>query len=165
MVIVSEEPVNDRKPHLWAQAPHYRMQAVLPGFWCLVASGARGDTTSTPARTPGEESPGEPRVLASPQSKDTGPGREQGGRALTCSGFSCPALQAHLSTDTQTQTHIQHIPGLFRCCCCSGARWCPTLCDPRDCSPPGSSVHGILQARMLEWGAIPLSRGSSQPRE
>ena len=39
-----------------------------------------------------------------------------------------------------------------------------TLCDPMDCSPPGSSVHGILQARILEWVAIPLSRESSQPR-
>ena len=41
---------------------------------------------------------------------------------------------------------------------------CLTLCDPMDCSPPGSSVHGILQARILEWTAIPFSRGSSQPR-
>ena len=38
---------------------------------------------------------------------------------------------------------------------------CLTLCDPTDCSPPGSSVHGILQARILEWGAMPFSRGSS----
>ena len=37
----------------------------------------------------------------------------------------------------------------------------PTLCDPRDCSPPGSSLHGILQARTLEWVAMPSSRGSS----
>ena len=44
-----------------------------------------------------------------------------------------------------------------------GAQSCPTLCNPMDCSPPGSSVHGILQARILEWGAIPFSRGSSQP--
>jgi len=41
---------------------------------------------------------------------------------------------------------------------------CLTLCDPMDCSPPGSSIHGILQARILEWVAIPFSRGSSQPR-
>ena len=40
-----------------------------------------------------------------------------------------------------------------------------TLCDPMDCCPPGSSVHGILQARILEWVAIPFSRGSSQPRD
>ena len=41
---------------------------------------------------------------------------------------------------------------------------CPTVCDPMDCSLPGSSVHGILQARILEWVAIPFLRGSSQPR-
>ena len=38
---------------------------------------------------------------------------------------------------------------------------CPTLCDPRDCSVPGSSVHGIFQIRTLEWVAIPFNRGSS----
>ena len=38
-------------------------------------------------------------------------------------------------------------------------------CDPMGCSPPGSSVHGILQARILEWVVIPSSKGSSQPRE
>ena len=41
----------------------------------------------------------------------------------------------------------------------------PTLCDHMDCSPPGSSVHEILQARILESVAIPFSRGSSQPRD
>ena len=42
---------------------------------------------------------------------------------------------------------------------------CWTLCDSMDCSPPGSSVLGILQARVLEWVAIPFSRGSSRPRD
>ena len=42
---------------------------------------------------------------------------------------------------------------------------CLTLCSPMSCSPSGSSVHGILQARMLEWVAMPSSRGSSQTRE
>ena len=45
------------------------------------------------------------------------------------------------------------------------AQLCPTLCDPMDCSPQGSSVHGILQARILEWAAISFSRGSSRPRD
>ena len=45
------------------------------------------------------------------------------------------------------------------------AQSCPTLCDLMDCSPPGSSVHGISQARILEWVAISFSRGSSQPRD
>ena len=45
------------------------------------------------------------------------------------------------------------------------AQSCPTLCDPVDCSPPGSSAHGILQSRILEWVAISFSRGSSRPHE
>ena len=46
----------------------------------------------------------------------------------------------------------------------SVAQACPALCDPMDCSPLGSSVHGILQARTLEWVAISFSRGPSRPR-
>ena len=45
------------------------------------------------------------------------------------------------------------------------AQSCPTLCDPMDCNLPGFSVHGIFQARILEWGAIPFSRGSLGPRD
>ena len=45
------------------------------------------------------------------------------------------------------------------------AQSCPILCDPMDCSPPGSSVRGILQERILEWVAVPSSRGSSRPRD
>ena len=41
---------------------------------------------------------------------------------------------------------------------------CPTFCSPKDCNPPDSSDHGILQARILEWIALPFSRGSSWPR-
>ena len=44
-------------------------------------------------------------------------------------------------------------------------QWCLTLCDPMDYSPPVSSVHGILQARILEWVAISYSGGSSQTRD
>ena len=47
----------------------------------------------------------------------------------------------------------------------SVAQSCLTLCDPMDCSLPGSSVHGIPQARILVLGVIPFSRGSFQPRE
>ena len=50
-------------------------------------------------------------------------------------------------------------------CCCSVTKLCLTLCDPMDNSPPGSSVHGIFQARVLEWFAISLFRGSSQPTD
>ena len=47
------------------------------------------------------------------------------------------------------------------CLDCLVAQSCPTLCDPMDCSPPGSSVRGISRARILEWVAISFSRGSS----
>ena len=47
---------------------------------------------------------------------------------------------------------------------CLVAQSCPILCNPVDCSPPGSAVHGILQERILDWVAMLSSRGSSQPR-
>ena len=57
------------------------------------------------------------------------------------------------------------IPPLKCCCCSLVTKPCPTLCDPMDWSPPGSSVHGISQARILKWVAISSSRGSSRPRD
>ena len=48
-------------------------------------------------------------------------------------------------------------------CFCSVCKSCLTLCDPMDCSPQGFSVHGIFQARILEWVAISFSRRFSQP--
>ena len=48
------------------------------------------------------------------------------------------------------------------CVCAKSLRLCQTLCDSMECSLPGSSVHGILQARILEWVAMPSSRGSSR---
>ena len=56
---------------------------------------------------------------------------------------------------------------LFMCACVCAKllQSCLTLCDPTDCSLPGSSVHGILQATILEWVAISFSRGSSQSRD
>ena len=53
-----------------------------------------------------------------------------------------------------------------RCACaCLVTQSCPTLCDPMDYSLPGSCVHRILQARILKWVAISVSRESSQPRD
>ena len=54
--------------------------------------------------------------------------------------------------------------GVDPLCCAQLFQLCPTLCDPIDCSPPGSSVHGLFQARISEWVAISFSRGSSQYR-
>ena len=55
-------------------------------------------------------------------------------------------------------------PGPLRGACSLVSQSCLTLCNPMDCSPPGSSVHGISQTRTLEWVVISFSRGSSQPR-
>ena len=73
---------------------------------------------------------------------------------------------------TSTQTILCKIMSLGSytvltgaCVCVLVAQLCLTLRDPVDCSLPGSSVHGILQARILEWVAIPFSRGSSWPRD
>ena len=54
---------------------------------------------------------------------------------------------------------------VFLCVCVLVTQSCPALCNPIDCSLPGFSVHGILQARILEWVTISFSRGSSQPRD
>ena len=51
------------------------------------------------------------------------------------------------------------------CVCVWVTQLCPTLCNTMECSSPGSSIHEITQARILEWVAIPFSRGSSQPRD
>ena len=63
---------------------------------------------------------------------------------------------------TADTAYSLHAHGM--CVLCAYPPSCLTLGDPMDCSLPGSSVHGVLQARMLDWAAIPFSRGSSQPR-
>ena len=71
-------------------------------------------------------------------------------------------------TQVSLAVPVPHVPHVlnwpltqFDCyCCCLVAQSCPTLCDPIDCGPPGSSVHGILQARILEWVAISSSEDS-----
>ena len=60
---------------------------------------------------------------------------------------------------------VYSLKNTWRTRVCLFVQSCPTLCDPMDCSLPGSSVGGILQARTLEWVAIPFSRESSWPRD
>ena len=77
------------------------------------------------------------------------------------SSISCELLRLF------TYCFVLFIPSQYNvkyvCMRAKSLQLCPTLCDPMDCSPPGSSVHGILQARILEWVAMPSSKGSSQP--
>ena len=72
--------------------------------------------------------------------------------------------------DVCGRSYVQDILGPFFVfvnvdICCSVAKLCSTLCNPMDCSQSGSSIHGISQARILEWVASPFSRGSSSPRD
>ena len=72
--------------------------------------------------------------------------------------------KSQIGPETQQQYLEQGItPILYACVLVT--RSCPTLCDPMDCSPPSSFVHGIFQARILEWLAISFSGGSSQPKD
>ena len=77
--------------------------------------------------------------------------------------FSTQGLNLHL-------LHLLHLqapgkPYTYTYLHAKSLQSCLTLCDPMDCSPPGSCVHGILQARTLEWVAMPSSRESSQLRD
>ena len=82
-----------------------------------------------------------------------------------------PALAGRFFATRATEYYINNrilvILGLLSdtYVCAQWLQSCPTLCDTMDCSPPGPSVHGILQARILQWVAMPTSRGSSQPRD
>ena len=66
--------------------------------------------------------------------------------------------------DSLSLSHLES-PEHLLCLLCSVVQLCPILCSPVDCSRLGSSVHGILQARILEWVARPSSEGSSRPRD
>ena len=82
--------------------------------------------------------------------------------------FSSTTIRKHQFFSAQPSlwcsSHICTLP-LEKPHVCLVAHLCSTLCNPVDYSPPGSWVHGILQARILEWVAIPISRGSSPPRD
>ena len=67
--------------------------------------------------------------------------------------------------ERQVSYDIAYMQSLKKKGCCWVAKSRLTLCAPMDCSPPGSSVHGIPQARILEWVVTSFSRGSSQPRD
>ena len=81
-------------------------------------------------------------------------GRDQA--CVVWTGWVCPEKRYHI---------LRGHPSYHICHVCSAAKSCLTLCDPIDCSLPCSSVHGISQARILEWVATPSSRGSSPSRD
>ena len=85
---------------------------------------------------------------------------------LRTNGFWSPISECvHVGVFSPTLTSNSWIPTSWVSYLCLVSQSCLTLCDSMDCSLPGSSVHGILQARILEWVAGPSFRGSSWPRD
>ena len=90
----------------------------------------------------------------------------------TWNGLNCVSFPPHFKFSSPKLWHLQIGPlwevGSLQTCVCvrvKSFQLCPTLCDSMECSPLGSSVRGILQARILVWEAICFPRGSSQPRD
>ena len=107
--------------------------------------------------------------------------RSQGRVGSVRSGSEGPAPPGQCQKDRSCSCPLQTVASHSSSCCPGAEPWkpavkelsgclsaqllqsCPTPCDPVDCSSPGSSVHGILQATILEWVAMPSSGGSSHP--
>ena len=92
------------------------------------------------------------------------PGLQQWKCRVLTTGPSGKSLEVCCNTSLVPGERNSH-PQFSSCICTYSLQLWRTLCDPIDSSPPGSSVHGILQARILEWVAMPSSRGSFQPRD
>ena len=111
------------------------------------------------------------RLLCSPETYFQIQSKKAMGRKRTAIVW---ILKAHTGRESSLSVHGRTLGFMscwlcLICVCVCVCVWitqlCLTLCDPMNCSPPGSSVHGILQARILEWVAISFSRGSSRPRD
>ena len=88
------------------------------------------------------------------------PGESKGRGSLAC----CDSW-GHKESDTTERLNWKRSVICFYKTLSEVVQLCPTLCNPMDCSLPGSSVHGIFQARILEWVAISFYRISAQPRD
>ena len=113
----------------------------------LVPCGRGGESQGWSDFGPWPVHPSPQMVATGPWGKSGGPGPPGPAPALSPAAWLASGL------------------GAFRCVRASLLQSCPTLCDPVDHSPAASSVHGILQARILGWVAISSSRGSSPPRD
>ena len=108
-----------------------------------------------------------PLITALPPCAHTPPLSTQGCRD-SCSepspcdpGQRASPLSLHLVTCEMGRGVVAFTSGGPVMCCTQSIQSCLILCDPMDCSPPDASVHGVLQARVLEWVAMPSYRGSS----
>ena len=81
-----------------------------------------------------------------------------------CTLFTVTLEKQDFALTLGTRDKVRNSANII-CCCFLVTQFCPTLCNHVDFSLPGSSVHEISQATILEWIVISLSRGSSQPRD
>ena len=79
--------------------------------------------------------------------------------------ITCNGKETQVKSPTNTASVVLKVVSKWWWVCAESLQSCLILCDPMNYSPPGSSIHGVLEARILEWAAIPSSRGSSQPRD
>ena len=100
----------------------------------------------------------EPALLGSLHCKWRDGSPEPNQSTLLGNIYSTVSTQPGYNFFIHTHTHTHNV-------CAQLLQSCSTLCDPMDCSLPGSFVHGIFLARIMEWIAMPSSRGSSQPRD
>ena len=91
------------------------------------------------------------------------PGESQGGGAWWAAVYGVTQSWTRPKRLSSSSSSTYHI--VLFCLHAKSLQSSTTLCHPTDCSLPGFSLHGILQARILEWVAIAFSRGSSQPRD
>ena len=124
------------------------MQSPRPKSHCWCDSKPAGKLKKLPSSMTSQGLRGLPRK-----------GLEEKGQTLSGRGW---ILYSHPATHS---TRFSSLGPISLCVCVLVWQLCPTLCDSMDCSPTGSSVHGILQARILEWVAISYSRGSSWPKD
>ena len=169
--ILRREQIPVQKAGFWGWP---RLSSLYVSLSLLLGPEA-GKLTAIPTSSQGLEDPSNSNVLRRSHEKSSRKGRqllrdtdhgllENGRRQATLTDLfthqhflNLCSMIGSLLGDTHTQDR--------QLCVCSLTQSCLTLCDPMDCSPPGSSAHGILQARILEWVAMPSSRGSSRPRD
>ena len=127
------------------------------GYWSGLPFPSPGDLPD-----PGIE-PGSPALLADALPSEP-PRKPEKHSRTSYPMAACTLASGHLGLEIRTLYHCTLYSESERKEKVKIAQLCLTLCDPMDCSLSGSSIHGIFQARVLEWIAISFSRGSSRPR-
>ena len=127
------------------------------GIWPCSPRGPQGSWSAGAGSSRGAERTRAVKKASAPLQRGPG-GWRNGLRQRSEAGVLLPELL--LSLEPGNQQRWKNKGG-----CCLVIKSCPTLYDPTDCSPPGSSVHGISQVRTLGWVAMSSSRGSSRPRD